>query len=141
MAIIDLTAEEQAALTSGYQRGALIQFASECKELASKIQRDLIGVATRCKALLAANKHPSVAVEVAINSTFLSTDLGRFSGKMDIVIAAAQAIYGYLPEETLAIHKVMSAGVSRILNTTEETILADVDAVLEQFLAPPSIWS
>lgn len=143
MSIIELTADEQAALTSGYTRGAAIQFAAECKELASKVQRDLIAVASHCQALLAAGKHPAVAADYARNATYLATDMGRFTPKMDTVKATALAVYGYPAAETDAIHKVMAAGVERLLSTPEDgsTIAADAQAVVEQFLAPPSLWS
>lgn len=143
MAIIELTPEEQAALTSGYQRGALIQFASECKEQASKIQRDLIATATHAKALLTAGKHPAVAADYARNQTYMTTEVNRFTAKMDLVKQAALAVYGYPETETDVIHRVLAAGVQKILNTPDDgsTIAADADAILAQFLPAPSIWS
>lgn len=142
MPIIELTPAEAAALQSGYQRGAAIQFAAECKELASKVQRDVIGVASHCQAELAAGKHPAIAADYARGQTYLAADIARFDNKMPLVAQCAAAVYGYTAEETDVIYRVLRAGVERLLGTAADgsTIAADVAAVLEQFVPPPSVW-
>jgi hypothetical protein len=143
MPLIDLNAEQHAALVSGYERAAMRQFAQQCFDLAVKVQRDILALATHCQQMLDAGRHPAAVADYARSATYLATDLSRFTpDKMPLVKQAGQTVYGYTEAEVDAVFAVLQAGAIRLLDTEADgsTIAADVADVLWQFTPPPTIW-